>query len=184
MFWIIGIVAIVAIVVVWAISTNNSLVRLKTRVDEAFSTIDVYLKRRYDLIPNLVETVKGYASHEKDTLERVIAARNSAYSATSVEDRVDKENQFTQAIGRLFAVAEQYPDLKADSQFLNLSNQLEKVETDLAQSRKYYNGTVSSFNYKVQAFPSSIIAGMRNFTIMPFFEITQPEERENVKVQF
>jgi LemA protein len=145
--------------------------------------MDVYLKKRYDLIPNLVETVKGYASHEKDTLEKVIAARNMAASATSVEDKMAGENALTGTLKTLFAVAESYPDLKANQNFMDLQKQLQSLEGEIAQSRKYYNGVVKQYNTKTEIFPSNIIAGIFGFVKAPYFEIEEGE-RENVKVSF
>jgi LemA protein len=183
---IIGIVigAVVLIVIIWAIASYNGFVRLRNTIEEAFSTMDVYLKKRYDLIPNLVETVKGYAKHEKDTLERVVAARNMAASATTLEDRVEKENILQGTLKSLFAIAESYPDLKANTNFLELQGELSRIEDEIANSRKYYNAVVKTYNIKTEAFPSSIIAGMFGFGRKPMFEVASGQEREAVKVQF
>ena len=182
----IGIVigAIVLILIIWFIAAYNGFVRLKNAIEEAFSTMDVYLKKRYDLIPNLVETVKGYASHEKDTLERVIAARNAAASARTVEDKVQSENALAGTLKSLFALAESYPDLKANTNFMQLQGELQRMEDEIANSRKYYNAVVKEFNTKRETFPSTIVAGMFHFEKQPLFEVAAAAERENVKVQF
>lgn len=183
---IVGIViaGIVVIIIIWFIATYNAFIRLKNSIEEAFSTMDVYLKKRYDLIPNLVETVKGYAKHEKETFERVISARNMAASATSVDDKVEKENILQGTLKSLFAIAEAYPELKANTNFLQLQGDLNRIEEDIASSRKYYNAVVKQFNIKREAFPSSIIAGMFHFEKKPMFEVASEQEREAVKVQF
>ena len=167
----------------YVMNAYNGFVKLRNMKDEAFATMDVYLKKRYDLIPNLVETVKGYASHEKDTLEKVIAARNMAASATSVKDKMAGENALTGTLKTLFAVAESYPDLKANQNFMDLQKQLQSLEGEIAQSRKYYNGVVKEFNTKIEIFPSNIVAGIFKFLKAPYFEIEEGE-RENVKVSF
>ena len=181
---IIVVVVIIVIIVLVFIGMYNSLVKLRNAVEEAFSTMDVYMKKRFDLIPNLVETVKGYAAHEQDTLERVIQARNFAQSAGTPEDIIRGDSQLTGALKSLFAIAENYPQLRANENFMNLQNQLRGVEEDIANSRKYYNGTVRMYNTKTEVFPSSIVAGMFRFTRKPMYEITDAAERENVKVQF
>jgi LemA protein len=178
------IAAIVVILIIWFIASYNGFVRLKNSIDEAFSTMDVYLKKRYDLIPNLVETVKGYASHEKETFERVISARNMAASATSIDDKVEKENILQGTLKNLFAVAEAYPELKANTNFLSLQSDLNRIEEDIAISRKYYNAIVKQFNIKIESFPSNIIAGMFHFEKRAMFEVASEQEREAVKVQF
>jgi LemA protein len=182
---VVGIViaAIVVIIIIWAIAAYNGFVRLKNTIEEAFATMDVYLKKRYDLIPNLVETVKGYAKHEKETLEKVIAARNMAAGAATVEDKINAENALTGTLRTLFAVAESYPDLKANVNFLDLQQQLSGIENEIASSRKYYNAVVKEYNIKREAFPSSIIAGMGHFEKKPMFEAAEAD-RQNVKVQF
>jgi LemA protein len=177
-------IALIVLIVLWGITTYNSLIRLRTQVEEGFSTMDVYLKKRFDLIPNLVATVKGYAAHEAETLEKVIAARNSAYASGNQEDIANSEGQLTSTLKSLFAVAENYPNLKADTQFINLQDQLSRLEDDIANSRKYYNGTVKIFNTKIQLFPTNIIAGMGHFTKFAFYEVKDEAERENVKVEF
>ncbi len=176
--------AVVALLVLFVISIYNGLIRLRNIVEEAFSTMDVYMKKRYDLIPNLVETVKGYAKHESETLEAVIAARNKAQSATSPEAQIAAEGDLSQVMGRLFALTESYPDLKANTNFMDLQKQLQTIETEIAQSRKYYNGSVRTYNTKIEVFPNNLFAGMFGFTKKPMFEVTNAEERENVKVSF
>jgi LemA protein len=176
-------IGLILVVGLYVMSNYNGFVKLRNMKDEAFATMDVYLKKRYDLIPNLVETVKGYASHEKDTLEKVIAARNMAASATSVEDKMAGENALTGTLKTLFAVAESYPDLKANQNFMDLQKQLQSLEGEIAQSRKYYNGVVKQYNTKTEIFPSNIIAGIFGFVKAPYFEIEEGE-RDNVKVSF
>lgn len=174
---------VVVVLVGFVISLYNRLVKLNVNVEESFSSMDVYLKKRYDLIPNLVETVKGYASHEKETLERVIRARNSAMSATDPGAVMDANNQLAMGLKSIFALAESYPELKANEGFVNLQNQLEKIEEDISNARLYYNGNVKIFNKAIVVFPNVIIANMMGFEKKPFFEIEETE-RENVKVQF
>jgi len=178
------ILVIIVVIVLVTIGMYNALVKLRNAVEEAFSTMDVYMKKRYDLIPNLVETVKGYAAHEKDTFERVIQARNFMQSAGTPEATMQGEAQLTGALKSLFAIAENYPQLRANENFMNLQHQLRAVEEDIANSRKYYNGTVRMYNTKTEIFPSSIIAGMFKFSRKPLYEVTDAAERENVKVQF
>lgn len=175
---------VIAVIVVAVIGMYNGFIKLKNNCEEAFATMDVYLKKRYDLIPNLVETVKGYAAHEKETLTKVIEARNMAQGAATVEDKIAGENQLQGTLKSLFAIAENYPDLKANQNFLDLQNQLKKVEEDIANSRKYYNAVVKQFNVKCEAFPSNIIAGIFKFEKKAMFEVESAEERQNVKVSF
>lgn len=182
MGWIIA-GGVLLVLVIWVILAYNALVRMRIMVEEAFSTMDVYMKKRYDLIPNLVETVKGYAEHEKETLENVIAMRNRAAGAGSVEERLHAENALTETLKSLFALAEAYPDLKANVNFMDLQGQLRTLEDEIANSRRYYNGTVRQYNTRREVFPSSIIAGMFHFEKKPLYEIAT-EERQNVKVQF
>ncbi len=177
------IIAVIVVLALLVIGAYNSLTKLKIKVDEAFSTMDVYFKKRYDLIPNLVETVKGYAKHERETLESVVAARNKAVSAQG-DAKLESENALSGALGRLFALSEAYPDLKADTQFLNLQNQLQKIEEDIANARKYYNGTVRQYNEKCMTVPSNIIAGLFHFEQKKYFEVANEAERENVQVKF
>lgn len=181
-FAIIG--GVLLLLIIWIIASYNGFVRLKNSIEEAFSTMDVYLKKRYDLIPNLVETVKGYASHEKDTLERVIAARNQAAGATTMEGRIEGENALQGVLKSLFALAEAYPDLKANANFMELQGELRRMEDEIASARKYYNAVVKTYNTKREMFPGSIIAGLFHFEKKPLFEVGSEQERENVKVQF
>lgn len=183
---IIGIViaVVVVLIVIWAVSGYNGFIKGKNNVEEAFATMDVYLKKRYDLIPNLVETVKGYAKHESETLTKVIEARNMAAGAATVEDKLQGENMLTGSLKSLFAVAESYPDLKANTNFLDLQNQLKSLEEDIANARKYYNAVVKQFNNKCEMFPSNILAGIFHFERKPMFEVDAEEERKNVKVEF
>lgn len=167
----------------WIALLYNSLVRLRVLVDEAWSGIDVQLKRRYDLIPNLVETVKGYAKHEKSTFEEVTKLRNMAMKAENPEEKGKLENQLTTTLKTLFAVAENYPELKANQNFIDLQKQLSEIEDNIQSARRYYNGSVRDFNTKVQVFPTNLIAGMLGFTAREFFE-AEEEEKENVKVDF
>lgn len=180
----IGVFALILIIALALMATYNKLVRLRNDVEEGFSTMDVYMKKRYDLIPNLVETVKGYAKHEKETLENVINARNMAMQSGSVEEQMKNENMLSGTLKSLFALSENYPDLKANTNFVSLQNDLNKVETDIANSRKYYNAVVKTYNTKTQIFPSSIVAKMFNFKRKPMFEVADAAERENVRVQF
>jgi LemA protein len=180
--WII--LGILVLLIVFVISIYNGLIRLKIKVDEAWSDIDTQLKRRYDLIPNIVETVKGYAKHEKTTFEEITKARSMAMNASTVEDKEKAENMLSGTLKSLFALAENYPQLKADQNFLNLQQTLKEVEEHLQLSRRYYNATVRDFNTKIEVFPNNLLAGMFQFTQRKFFEVDRAEERENVKVAF
>ena len=182
LIWII--IAIIIVLAIAFVGMYNSFIKLKNSCEEAFSTMDLYMKTRFDLIPNLVETVKGYAAHEKETLEKVMAARNGVQSAATVEEKMAQENVLTGTLKSLFAVAEAYPDLKANTNFLDLQNQLNLVEEDIANSRKYYNAVVKQFNTKCEMFPSNIIASMFHFERKPMFEVDSAEERKNVEVKF
>lgn len=177
------VLGLIGVVLIFVISLYNRLVKLNVNVEEAFSSMDVYLKKRYDLIPNLVETVKGYASHEKETLERVIQARNSAMRATDPGEVIDANNQLAMGLKSIFALAESYPDLKANEGFVNLQDQLAKIEEDISNARLYYNGNVKIFNKTIVVFPNVILANMMGFDKKPFFEIEETE-RENVRVKF
>lgn len=179
-----ALLAAVVVIAFFFMNTYNSLVGLRNKVEEAFSTMDVYLVKRHDLIPNLVETVKGYAKHEKETLDAVISARNKAVSANTMDEKIAAENTFQGALGRLFALAEAYPDLKANTNFLDLQNQLKLVEEDIANARKYFNGTTRQYNTAIEVFPANIVAGMFRFTKKPLFEVQDESERQNVKVSF
>ena len=179
---------VVAIAVVaWWISTRNSFVVLKNKVEEAWATIDVYLKKRFDLIPNLVETVKGYAKHESETLQNVVAARNIGLSAKTPDEKMAAANNLTSSLRTfLSAVSESYPELRANGNFLDLQNQLKAIEGELESSRRYYNGVVKAFNTKLEVFPSNLVAnGMgEEYKKRNYFELDSAEERQNVKVQF
>ena len=177
------ILAIIGIIVIYIFVLYNSFVKLNNKVKEAFSTMDVYLKKRWDLIPNIVETVKGYAKHEKDTLKEIINLRNGSYNQMSVDDKIKTNEKLTAGINKIMALAEAYPDLKANENFKNLSNQLVKVEDDIANSRKYYNGLVRMYNNKVEMFPSTILAHILGYKTKTMFEASA-KERENVKVKF
>ena len=168
----------------YTICTYNKLVKMRIQVDEAFSTMDVYLKKRYDLIPNIVATVKGYAKHEKETLDAVIKARNLAVAATDTNEKVQANNQISTALRGLFAIAESYPELKANANFMSLQNDLKSIENEIANSRKYYNAVVRDYNVKCQSFPANIIAKIFKFKTRELYEIDSPEERKNVKVEF
>lgn len=181
-----GAVAVLAIIiyVVWRISTMNSLISLRNDMEEAFSTMDVHMKKRYDLIPNLVETCKGYAAHESETLEKVIRARNNCVAA-SAADRSAAESELNSSLKVLMTrVSEAYPALKADSQFNNLSRQLEQLEHEIAQSRKYYNAKVKIINNKIEKFPSSIIARKMRLERYSYFEVNDVSERNAPRVSF
>jgi LemA protein len=181
---VIVIIAIIVILVLLFIASYNGLVKLRNRVDDAWSQIDVQLKRRHDLIPNLVETVKGYASHERETLDSVVQARNQAVSASGPEQQGQAEGVLNQALGRLFALAEAYPNLKANENFAQLQEELTSTEDRVAYARQFYNDSVMSYNTKIQSIPANVIAGMFNFTKREFFEIQAPEERDVPKVEF
>jgi LemA protein len=162
----------------------NSLVKLRVGADSAWSDIDVQLKRRHDLIPNLVETVKGYAAHEKDTFENIAKFRSMAMQATGPADKAVAEGQLTGALKSLFAVAENYPQLQASTQFTALQASLNEVEDNIQNARRYYNAVVRDFNTKVQSFPTNILAGMFGFSVRQFFQVDNAADRENVAVKF
>ena len=181
------VVAVLALgVVIWLFATYNGLVRLRNQTKNAWSQIDVQLKRRHDLIPNLVETVKGYAAHERQTLEAVTAARNIALGAVGkgVGQQAKAEGELSGALARLLAVVERYPDLKANQNFLALQEELTSTENKISFSRQYYNDSVLNYNNKIQMAPSNIVAGMFGFKTGEFFEVTVPGEREAPKVSF
>lgn len=178
------IIAVLVLVAGGVIGIYNGLIRLKNKVDEGWADIDTQLKRRYDLIPNMVETVKGYAKHEKGTFEAVTKARSMAMGATTPEQKAEAENMLTNTLKSLFAIAENYPELKADRNFLDLQQTLKEIEEHIQLSRRYYNATVRDFNTKVEVFPNNIVAGLFGFGKREYFEIEREEERENVKVSF
>ena len=172
------------VIALWAIGVYNGLITLRNQTDEAWSDIDVQLKRRYDLIPNLVNTVKGYATHESGTLESVIAARNAAMNAKGPHDKGEAENMLAGTLKTLFAVAEAYPDLKANENFMKLQDELTDTENKVQASRRFYNGNVRDFNTKLQVFPTNMIAGALGFIKREFFELTNEAERATPTVQF
>ncbi len=180
-FAIIG--GVVLLLLIYFVSTYNGLVKLRNMVKDQWSQIDVLLKRRSDLIPNLVETVKGYAKHEKETLDAVITARNKAVSANGIEDEMKANGELTGALNKLFALAESYPDLKANTNFMDLQNNLKDTEDKISYARQFYNDAVLKYKNKLEVFPSNIVAGMFGFKPEPFFEATETE-RENVQVKF
>lgn len=182
-----GLIVIVALAVIAVLilaGMYNSLVQLRVRADSAWSDIDVQLKRRHDLIPNLVETVKGYAAHEKGTFENIAKYRSMAMQATSPADRAQAEGQLTTALKSLFAVAENYPQLQASQEFTQLQGSLNSIEDTIQNARRYYNAVIRDYNTRVQSFPINIIAGMFGFKTRQFFEMETPADRENVAVKF
>ena len=183
---IIGLVIVVLLLIIGItlVGIYNGLVQLRVRAENAWADIDVQLKRRYDLIPNLVETVKGYAAHEKGTFENVAKFRSAAMAATTPAEKSEAEGQLTYALRGLLAVAESYPQLRASEQFQSLQGSLSSLEDTIQNARRYYNAVVRDFNTKIQSFPSNIIAGMFNFQQKQFFDITEPSQREPVAVKF
>lgn len=180
-----AILIIIAIIVVWIIAIYNKLVTLRTRVKEAWADIDVQLKRRYDLIPNLIETVKGYVEHEKETFRAVTEARARAIGAQNVEEQAEAENMLSGALKSLFAVSESYPELKANQNFLELQRELSDTENKIQSARRFYNGLVRDFNIKQDVFPNNMIVGMLRFEKQKFFELEENSAaKENVKVEF
>ncbi|HXV26920.1 MAG TPA: LemA family protein [Candidatus Paceibacterota bacterium] len=177
-------IAVVAVLALWFVGVFNGLVRWRNRVRESWSDIDVQLKRRYDLIPNLVQTVKGYAEHEKSALEAVISARAKAMGAKSVAEHAEAENMLSGALKNLFALAEAYPDLKAVSAFTELQRELADTENKIQAARRFYNSNVQTFNTKQEVFPTNLVAGMLGFKSAEFFELKEEAAREPVKVQF
>src|SRR5712691_7282819 len=175
---------VLVVIVVFLIGMYNSLVRLKVQCDNAWADIDVQLKRRYDLIPNLVETVKGYAAHERGTLDAVVSARNRAMTAQGPAAKGEAEGMLTGALRQLFALAEAYPQLRAVESFTQLQGTLAQIEDTLQNARRYYNAVVRDLNTKIAQFPSNVLAGMFNFKAREFFEVTAPAEREVPKVSF
>jgi LemA protein len=175
---------IVVALIAYVISIYNGLVSLRKQTGNAFAQIDVQLKRRYDLIPNLVETVKGYMKYEQETLDKVIQARNSALQAKTVEEKGIAESAVKQALGGIFALAEAYPELKANQNMLSLQEELRSTENKIAFARQYYNDIITAYNTRLETFPSSILASSGGFKPKELFEIEEPAQRENVKVQF
>jgi len=178
------IIAVVVIAIIWVIKMYNGLIRLKNQTQEAWSDIDVQLKRRYDLIPTLVNTVKGYATHERELFEKVTEARSQAMQAQGPAEKGKAENMLAGTLKSLFAVAENYPNLKANENFAKLQDELTDTENKIQAARRFYNGNVRDFNTKIQSFPTNTIAGMFNFKQFEFFELEQPEAKEPVKVEF
>ncbi len=179
-----SIVGLIIIFVLWGIGSYNSLVHLDNLTQEGWSGIDVQLKRRYDLIPNLVAVVKQYSIHERDVLENVTKMRSASMNATTIDAKVQAENGLTGALKTLFAVAENYPNLKANENFLGLQQQLSTLETEIQLSRRYYNGAARNYNIAVRSFPSNIVAGMFRFNSARYFELGNEQERETPKVKF
>ena len=176
-------IILIVLILLFVMTTYNSLVRLRNKVRDQFSQIDIQLKKRADLIPNLVETVKGYAKHEKGTLEDVVKARNTYLSAGTPDEKMKSSGELTQAINKLFALAESYPDLKANENFLDLQKQLKEVEDKISYARQFYNDSVLQYNNKIQTVPSNIIASMFHFEKESFFEDSE-DDRKNVEVKF
>ncbi len=182
MMWII--LLVVALIIVFIISTYNGLVRSKIKVDNAWSQIDVQLQRRFDLIPNFVETVKGYMTHEQETFEKIAKLRTSWANASSISDKAALDNQLSETLKTIMAVSENYPELKANQNFMQLSQELKNTEDKISFSRQFYNDAATMYNTKIQVFPSNIIAGMFNFTSRSLFQTENDEARKNVKVDF
>ena len=178
---IIGVILIV--IVLWGISVYNSLISLRNKTKDQWAQIDVQLKRRFDLVPNLVETVKGYAKHESETLEKVIQARNTYLTAKTPEEQMKADGELSSVISKLFALSEAYPDLKANTNFANLQSELSTTEDKISYARQFYNDDVLKYNDKIEMFPSNIIAKMFGFKAGTFFNVNETE-RENVKVKF
>ena len=181
--WIV--LGVIVVIVLWVIAIYNGLVTMRQRVNQAFADVDVQLKQRHDLIPNLVETVKGYAAHERGTLEAVIQARNAAMAAPGVEQKVAAENMLTGALRQMFALAESYPDLKANQNFQQLQSDLSDIENKLAASRRFFNSAVQEYNTGIQQFPAALFAGIFGFSQRPFFDLgenrVQLEQAPSVK---
>lgn len=180
--WIYIILIVIVLIIIYTLTLYNSLIKLLNKVNEAFSTMDVYLKKRWDLIPNIVESVKGYANHEKDTLTEVIRLRNSIYDDMSDLQKIKTNMQLSNQIAKVMILAEAYPELKANENFKDLSKQLTKVEDEIASSRKYYNAVVKIYNNKVEIFPNNIFAKLFGYQPKSMFIINE-NERENVKVR-
>ena len=181
--WLIVVLVIVVLLIIYFVATYNKLVDLRNRVRDQWSQIDVQLKRRFDLIPNLVSTVKGYAKHESETLESVIEARNSYTTATTPHEKMQANNMLSDTLSKLFALAENYPELKANQNFLELQTELQETEDKIAMARQFYNDTVLTYNNKIEMFPSNIVASMFKFKMEEFFK-AEEEARQNVKVEF
>lgn len=180
----IGIIILAIIIALgyWYITVYNRLITSRMKVREAFSTMDIYLKKRFDLIPNLVEAIKGYTDYESETLTKVVEMRSKSYSNT--QERIENEKEVSSVLSRLLSITETYPELKGDSQFVALQNQLKDIEDDIEKARRYYNGTVSNFNEKVVTIPNNIVAAISGIKEEPFFEVSDESQRETVKVDF
>jgi LemA protein len=178
-----ALIILVGVLALYLVNLYNSLTKLKMTVNEATADIETFLKQRYDMIPNLVEIVKGYAKHEKEIFENVAELRSKAMSATTVADQMAVEGQLEKALTKIFAVAENYPQLKADKNFSDLQANLKDLETDIQKSRRFYNGTVRDFNTKIEIFPNNLLVNIFGFKAFPFFE-AEEEEKENVKIKF
>lgn len=172
------------VILMWGVGLYNKLVRKRSQMEEGWSGIDVQLKKRYNLIPNLLETVKGYATHEKETLDAVISARNKAIKADDVKSQQKAENQLNSALANVFALSEAYPDLKANTNFLELQKELSSIEGDIEKARRYYNATVRENNIMVESFPSNLVAGSFGFAMGDYFELEDASQRENPEVKF
>lgn len=182
LIWIV--VAIIVVVIFWLIAVYNGLITLKNRTDEAWSDIDVQLKRRYDLIPNLIETVKGYAHHEQETFRQVVEARNAAMNQSGgVEEKAKAENMLSSTLKSIFALAESYPDLKANQNFLKLQDELSDTENKIQAARRFYNGNARDFNIKIEVFPNNLIVNALKFKKFDYFEAAE-EAKKNIEVKF
>lgn len=177
------IVGVVVLLVLWFIAVANKLAKKKMKAEQAFADVDVYLTQRYDLIPNLVSTVKGYSKHEKETFESVVKARNAAVNAGNMNEKIEADNNVTEAIGKLFALAESYPELKANENFIKLQDSLESVEKDLVGARRYFNAAAQEYNFATKVIPDTIVAGILGYKPISMFTATE-EQRKNVKVDF
>ncbi len=177
------ILGIILLLIIYVVGVYNSLVKLRNKVNDQSSQVDIELKKRFDLVPNLVETVKGYAKHEKETLEEVIKARNSFTSAGNMNEELAANDNLSNALTKLFALSEAYPDLKANTNFINLQNSLNEIEENIAYKRSFYNETVRMYNDKIMTVPSNIVANIFNFKEKEYFQINE-KEKENVKVSF
>jgi len=180
------VIGIPVLLILWAVVTFNKMVSLRNSTESAWSDVDVLLRKRYDLIPNLVSTIKGYTKHESETLEKVIQARNQAINikADDVKQQIEAQNMLTQSLRSIYSLTESYPDLKADKQFNELMGQLQQIETEIERSRRYYNAVVRDYNNVTQMFPGAMIAGMGGFVKKPYYEIESVTMREGVKVEF
>ncbi len=179
-----AVLAVLIVLVAFLVAVYNGLIKLRNKTEEAWSDIDVQLKRRYDLIPNLVETVKGYAKHENKTFEDIANLRSQAMQANTPAEKAKADNMLSDTLKSLFAVVENYPELKANQNFMDLQSQLSSIEETIQQSRRYYNGNVRDFNIKLETFPNNLVAGSFGFKKFDFFEVADAKEKENVKVEF